>query len=133
MYYRDYICGENGILRRWMRLRGISGWRLDVADELPDVLPGRRSGTRPGRLKARTRTRIVLGEVWEGREHQGGLWAAAAVSAGAPAGQRDELPLCRDAILGFVRCGGGRRGVCPDAVPVRIYRSITRRQVDRRC
>mgnify|MGYP002707311195 FL=1 len=34
--YREYICGENGILRKWLRC-GIAGWRLDVADELPET------------------------------------------------------------------------------------------------
>ena len=34
--YRNYICGENGILKKWLRC-GIAGYRLDVADELPDI------------------------------------------------------------------------------------------------
>lgn len=33
--YGEFICGENGVLRKWLA-DGISGWRLDVADELPD-------------------------------------------------------------------------------------------------
>ena len=33
--FTDYITGENGVLRKYLRL-GIGGWRLDVADELPD-------------------------------------------------------------------------------------------------
>ena len=33
--YTEYICGENGILQRWID-KGARGWRLDVADELPD-------------------------------------------------------------------------------------------------
>ena len=58
--YRDYICGENGILRRWMRC-GISGWRLDVADELPDVFLDdlRRA------VKSEDPDAIIIGEVWE--------------------------------------------------------------------
>ncbi|MBO7377385.1 MAG: glycoside hydrolase family 13 protein, partial [Clostridia bacterium] len=32
--YQDFICGENGVLRHYLRL-GASGWRLDVVDELP--------------------------------------------------------------------------------------------------
>ena len=34
--YLDYIAGPQGIVQKWMRL-GARGWRLDVADELPDV------------------------------------------------------------------------------------------------
>lgn len=30
-----FLTGENGVARHWLRL-GASGWRLDVADELPD-------------------------------------------------------------------------------------------------
>ena len=34
--YIDFIIGNSdSVVRRWMRA-GISGWRLDVADELPD-------------------------------------------------------------------------------------------------
>ncbi|MFR0923992.1 MAG: alpha-amylase family glycosyl hydrolase [Butyricicoccaceae bacterium] len=34
--YQDYIIeDEDSVVRRWLRL-GASGWRLDVADELPD-------------------------------------------------------------------------------------------------
>ena len=51
--YREFIFGgENSVVRRWLRA-GADGWRLDVADELPDDFvqgstpqPGRRSRTR---------------------------------------------------------------------------------------
>ena len=34
--YLDYIIdGPDSVVRRWLRA-GASGWRLDVADELPD-------------------------------------------------------------------------------------------------
>ena len=34
--YREFIVdGEDSVVRHWLRL-GASGWRLDVADELPD-------------------------------------------------------------------------------------------------
>ncbi len=58
--YLDFITGENGVLRYWMRM-GASGWRLDVADELPDVfLDKTRSAVRAENPKA-----IIIGEVWE--------------------------------------------------------------------
>ena len=58
--YRRYICGKNGILRQWLRC-GISGWRLDVADELPDVfLDDLRQA-----VKAEKADALILGEVWE--------------------------------------------------------------------
>jgi 4-alpha-glucanotransferase len=59
--YVEYILtGENSIVKRWLK-RGIKGWRLDVADELPDEFIKI--------LKEETYKQdsdsIVLGEVWE--------------------------------------------------------------------
>lgn len=58
--YREYICGKNGILRKWLKC-GISGWRLDVADELPDVFLDdlRRA------VKGENSDAVIIGEVWE--------------------------------------------------------------------
>lgn len=58
--YREFICGENGVIRKWLRL-GASGWRLDVADELPD------SFIREIRAAALAEKpdALILGEVWE--------------------------------------------------------------------
>lgn len=58
--YTEFITGENGILAKWLRL-GADGWRLDVADELPD------SFIRNIRLRVK-KTKpeaLLLGEVWE--------------------------------------------------------------------
>ncbi|MBR6785677.1 MAG: glycoside hydrolase family 13 protein [Clostridia bacterium] len=58
--YIEYIAGENGILRKWLSL-GASGWRLDVADELPDkFLDALRAA-----VKAEKDDAYILGEVWE--------------------------------------------------------------------
>ncbi len=56
----EYIAGENGIARKWLRL-GASGWRLDVADELPDVfLDSFRKA-----VKKENPDALIMGEVWE--------------------------------------------------------------------
>ena len=56
----DYITGSNGIARKWLRL-GAAGWRLDVADELPDeFLDSFRKAVKEEKTDA-----LVLGEVWE--------------------------------------------------------------------
>lgn len=51
---------QNGVIRKWLRL-GASGWRLDVADELPDCFIDD--------LRVAVKTEkpdgILLGEVWE--------------------------------------------------------------------
>ncbi len=58
--YRDFILGEDGVIAHWMR-KGASGWRLDVADELPDSFIAE---TR-SRIKATDPDGLLLGEVWE--------------------------------------------------------------------
>ena len=58
--YRAFILGESGILRRWIRA-GISGWRLDVSDELPDSFLREIRRT----VKREDPEAAVIGEVWE--------------------------------------------------------------------
>ena len=58
--FTEFICGENGVLRHWMRL-GASGWRLDVADELPDVFLDEVRKA----IKAENPNALLIGEVWE--------------------------------------------------------------------
>ena len=59
-YVEYMITGEDSIVKRWLRA-GASGWRLDVADELPDSfiekLRKAVDETKPDAL--------LLGEVWE--------------------------------------------------------------------
>ena len=59
--YQQFIHGdENSVIRHWLR-EGASGWRLDVADELPDQFIR-------GIRKAMDETdpdSVLLGEVWE--------------------------------------------------------------------
>ncbi len=58
--YIEYIAGEKGILRKWLKA-GASGWRLDVADELPDkFLDALRKAVKDENPDA-----FILGEVWE--------------------------------------------------------------------
>ena len=54
------VTGKNSVVRQWLR-RGASGWRLDVADELPDdVLCLIRQAAKEEKHDA-----VILGEVWE--------------------------------------------------------------------
>ena len=59
--YLDYmVTGENSIVKKWMKT-GISGWRLDVADELPDTfLEVLRKECRSIDSES-----VMIGEVWE--------------------------------------------------------------------
>lgn len=58
--YLDYMMGEDGILRRWLRA-GADGWRLDVADELPDIFLDRLRQA----VKKENPEAVIIGEVWE--------------------------------------------------------------------
>lgn len=58
--YREFINGENGVVRHWLRA-GAKGWRLDVADELPDSFI---EEIKSAALAERSDV-MVLGEVWE--------------------------------------------------------------------
>lgn len=59
-YLRYMIQGENSIVRRWLRA-GADGWRLDVADELPDsFIYALHKAVRETDPNA-----VVIGEVWE--------------------------------------------------------------------
>ena len=58
--FREYILGKSGIIEKWCGC-GISGWRLDVADELPmDFIQDFRS-----KLKDISPDAALIGEVWE--------------------------------------------------------------------
>lgn len=59
--YCDYIVnGENSIIKKWIHL-GASGWRLDVADELPDEF----IKIIKKRMKEINKDSVLIGEVWE--------------------------------------------------------------------
>ena len=58
--YIDYITGENGIVRKWLKA-GASGWRLDVADELPNEF----LDALVGAAKEEKEDALIVGEVWE--------------------------------------------------------------------
>lgn len=56
----EIISGPDSVIRHWLRV-GISGYRLDVADELPDsTLSDIRTA-----VKAECPDALILGEVWE--------------------------------------------------------------------
>ncbi len=58
--FTEFITGKNGVLRKWLR-SGASGWRLDVADELPDAFLDKIRKA----VKAEKKDALIIGEVWE--------------------------------------------------------------------
>ncbi|MBP5618804.1 MAG: glycoside hydrolase family 13 protein, partial [Clostridia bacterium] len=100
--YLDFICGENGVLRRWMRL-GASGWRLDVADELPDGFLDRVREA----VKAENPDALLLGEVWEDASIKVSHGGRRRFLLGRQVDSVMNYPW-RTAILDFVRGGAAR-------------------------
>ena len=59
--YKDFIFeNENSVIRRWLKA-GASGWRLDVADDLPDEFI---EGIKTAMLQEKEDA-VLIGEVWE--------------------------------------------------------------------
>lgn len=58
--FADFIAGESGVIEHWNKC-GISGWRLDVADELPDSFIKKIRTA----VKKDNKDAYLLGEVWE--------------------------------------------------------------------
>ena len=58
--YVDFICGKGGVIDTWLGL-GASGFRLDVADELPDDFIEKIRAA----VKSHGEDKLLLGEVWE--------------------------------------------------------------------
>lgn len=99
--YRDFICGKNGVLRKWLRC-GISGWRLDVADELPDIfLDDLRVA-----VKEENENAIIIGEVWEDATTKFAYGERRRYFLGKQLDSVMNYPFA-DAILNFVKFGNG--------------------------
>ncbi len=97
--FMEYINGENGIVRHWLSL-GLGGWRLDVADELPDAfLDALRDAA-----KAENPDAIVLGEVWEDASNKHSYGHRRRYLLGGQLDSVMNYPFA-DAVLGFLRGG----------------------------
>lgn len=94
--YNEFINGEDGIVQKYIKL-GCAGWRLDVADELPDdfldnlVLAAKRA--RPDAM--------VLGEVWEDASNKVSYSCRRRYFGGKQLDSVTNYPL-KDAIINYV-------------------------------
>ena len=99
--FMQYINGEGGIVERWLK-SGASGWRLDVADELPDgFLDALRA-----RVKATDPDALVLGEVWEDASNKESYGHRRRYLLGKQLDSVMNYPF-RDAIFAFLLGGSG--------------------------
>lgn len=97
----EYITGENGIIRSWLRA-GADGWRLDVADELPDeVVHAIHVAARAEKPDA-----VIIGEVWEDASHKVAYSVRRHHIWGGHLDGVMNYPL-RSALLGFLLGGDG--------------------------
>ncbi len=98
--FMRYINGEEGIVQKWLKA-GAAGWRLDVADELPDgFLDALRA-----RVKATDPDALVLGEVWEDATNKESYGHRRRYLLGQQLDSVMNYPF-RDAILDYL-CNGG--------------------------
>jgi len=58
--YLNFVMGKNGVLKHWINL-GARGFRLDVADELPNEFLNELRKS----VKSEKNDAIIIGEVWE--------------------------------------------------------------------
>lgn len=110
--FRAFIAGPDGIARRWIR-EGASGWRLDVADELPvSFLRDLRCA-----VKAENPDSVLLGEVWEDASNKVAYGEMRSYCLGDTVDSVMNYPL-RDAVIRFLT------GAADAAHTVRVIRSL---------
>lgn len=96
--YVEYICGENGIVRKWLRA-GARGFRLDVADNLPDEFIVLLRDA----LKAEKPDAVLMGEVWEDASNKYSHDQQRQYFYGHELDCVMNYPL-RDALLSYINC-----------------------------
>lgn len=97
--YAQFITGKDGVVEHWMR-RGVSGFRLDVADELPDEFIEKIRSAAKGVSK----DSIIIGEVWEDASNKIAYGKRRKYLQGTELDSVMNYPL-KDAIIQYVRTG----------------------------
>ncbi len=99
--FTDYITGKDGILRKYLKL-GIGGWRLDVADELPDKFLDKLRAA----VKSENPDAYILGEVWEDASNKISYGERRKFLRGSQLDSVMNYPFA-NAIINFIKYGGG--------------------------
>ena len=100
--FDEFINGEDGVVRTYMRM-GIAGWRLDVADELPDAFLDNLTRA----VKTVNPDGLVLGEVWEDASNKVAYSLRRRYLLGKQLDSVTNYPF-KDAIIRFARLGDGK-------------------------
>ena len=96
--YGNFVCGKGGVIDTWLGL-GASGFRLDVADELPDDFIEKIRAA----VKAHGEDKLLIGEVWEDATTKFGFDKRRTYLLGKGLDSVMNYPF-KNAVLGFV-CG----------------------------
>lgn len=97
--YTDFICGDEGVLHYWLS-KGAAGFRLDVADELPDQFLNNLRKS----VKSYGSDKIVIGEVWEDASNKESYGIKRRYLLGDQLDSVMNYPF-REAIINFVKGG----------------------------
>ncbi len=100
--FTEFITGENGVIRYWIK-KGVSGWRLDVADELPDEFLDKVREA----VKSEGDDKFLLGEVWEDATNKVSYDKRRRFLRGKQLDSVMNYPFA-DAIVGFLKGESGR-------------------------
>ncbi len=100
--FTEFITGENGVIRYWMR-RGAAGFRLDVADELPDAFLDKVRIA----VKSENPDGYLLGEVWEDATNKISYGARRRFLRGKQLDSVMNYPFA-NAIVDFISGGNGK-------------------------
>ncbi len=99
---QEYFTGENGIVRKWLDF-GVDGWRLDVADELPDeFLDSLRKAAKDKKVDS-----MIIGEVWENAADKISYGKRRKYFLGSQLDSVMNYPI-KNAIINFVMSGNAR-------------------------
>ena len=101
--YRNFICSEDGVIAHWTKM-GVSGWRLDVVDELPDsfLYPLCEA------IKRENSDALIIGEVWEDASTKVSYNVRRRYFLGGQLDGVTNYPM-KDAIIDFVKRGSAER------------------------
>ena len=100
--YTKFICGDEGVLHYWLS-KGAAGFRLDVADELPDQFLNNLRKS----VKNFSKDKIVIGEVWEDASNKESYGIKRRYLLGDQLDSVMNYPF-REAIINFVKGGDAR-------------------------
>lgn len=101
--FSNFLTGENGVIKHWLDL-GVKGFRLDVADELPDgILDKIRMA-----VKRDSSENYLLGEVWEDASNKISYGSRRRFLRGRQLDSVMNYPFA-NAIIDFVKGGNGER------------------------